>query len=68
MLAVDVDGMRRAVDAVLEEEGIQTAAINVAIVDDAAIHDLNRRFLDHDEPTDVLSFPVGGRCRRSKET
>jgi probable rRNA maturation factor len=53
---VDADRLRRTMEAVLEEEGVQSATIHVAIVDDPAIHSLNRRFLDHDEPTDVLSF------------
>ncbi|HEX3997645.1 MAG TPA: rRNA maturation RNase YbeY [Pirellulales bacterium] len=52
----DLERMRAAVAALLEEEGLESAAINIALVDDRAIHDLNRRFLDHDEATDVLSF------------
>ena len=30
--------------------------LSVAVVDDPTIHELNRQFLDHDYPTDVLSF------------
>jgi probable rRNA maturation factor len=56
LLGVDVERLRRAVAAVLEEEGLENAAINIAVVDDPTIHALNRRFLKHDEPTDVLSF------------
>lgn len=59
LLELDLQRLRAAVAAVLEEEGFETAAVNIAIVDDATIHDLNRRFLNHDEPTDVLSFPMG---------
>ncbi len=56
VIVPDVARMRQALAAVLEEEGVAAATINVAIVDDPTIHDLNRRFLNHDEPTDVLSF------------
>ena len=48
--------LREGICAVLAGEGIQRANISVAIVDDREIHDLNRRFLNHDYPTDVLSF------------
>jgi len=58
LLAADSERLRGAVAAVLEEEGLKSAAINIAIVDDPTIHDLNRRFLNHDEPTDVISFPL----------
>jgi len=59
LLAIDIKRLRGAVAAVLEEEGFENAAIDIAVVDDPTIHDLNRRFLNHDEPTDVLSFPMG---------
>jgi probable rRNA maturation factor len=58
---VDVDRglMRRVARAVLEGEGVADAEISLAFVDNAVIHRLNKRYLDHDEPTDVLSFPLG---------
>ncbi len=31
--------------------------IGVRVTNDRTIHDLNRQFLDHDYPTDVISFP-----------
>ena len=58
LLTIDGDAIRSAVESILDGEGVEAAAIQVAIVDDPTIHDLNRRFLDHDEPTDVLSFPL----------
>ena len=42
---------------VLEGEGIREAKIGLAFVDNQTIHGLNKRFLDHDEPTDVITFP-----------
>jgi probable rRNA maturation factor len=33
--------------------------LTLAFVNNSAIQDLNRRFLDEDRPTDVLSFPIG---------
>ena len=45
-----------AATAVLDDSDFSSAAISLAVVDDEAIHELNRRHLDHDWPTDVLSF------------
>ncbi len=48
--------LRRAVRAVLADEGVSEAEISLAIVDDREIRELHRRYLGEDEPTDVLSF------------
>ncbi|MFM7148477.1 MAG: rRNA maturation RNase YbeY [Gemmataceae bacterium] len=59
--AVEIDRkwMREVVRKVLEGEGKPDSEISLAFVDNPTIHRLNKRFLDHDEPTDVLSFPLG---------
>jgi probable rRNA maturation factor len=41
---------------VLEHEGISRATLSIAVVSDKAIRQLNRRYLQHDYATDVLSF------------
>jgi probable rRNA maturation factor len=56
VLPADENRLREGICAVLAGEGIERANISVAIVDDREIHDLNRRYLNHDYPTDVLSF------------
>src|SRR5438309_2013977 len=50
--------MRRTAVAVLEGEDIREAEISLAFVDNSTIRQLNKRYLQHDEPTDVLSFPL----------
>jgi probable rRNA maturation factor len=52
------DLLERAARAVLDLSGIPDADLTVALVDDARIKGLNRDFLGHDVPTDVLSFPA----------
>jgi probable rRNA maturation factor len=50
---------RRLVDvarSVLAAEKCVSASISLAIVDNEMIHELNVRYLQHDFPTDVLSF------------
>jgi probable rRNA maturation factor len=55
-LAIDDARLREAVELVLRQAGVERAVISLAVIDDDAMHELNRRYLDHDEPTDVLSF------------
>ena len=58
IVAVDRKQVREIVRAVLDGEGVADAEISLAFVDNPTIHTLNKRYLDHDEPTDVLSFPL----------
>ncbi len=55
-LPVDARRLRRAARAILKEHGPASCLISIAIVDDPTIHALNRQYLQHDYPTDVLSF------------
>jgi len=60
LVSLDYARLRQAATAVVEGEGIPEAKISLAFVDNPTIHRLNKQFLDHDEPTDVLSFPMSG--------
>jgi probable rRNA maturation factor len=53
---MDAAILRRAVATVLAGESVTSATISVAVVDDPTMRDLNRRYLNHDYNTDVLSF------------
>jgi probable rRNA maturation factor len=54
--AVNAQQLLSAARRILEDSKLTSAAISVAVVDDTRIHALNRQFLEHDWPTDVLSF------------
>ncbi len=52
--------IRRCCNAVLVNEQFKgSAEISVIIVDDEAIHELNKKHRNIDRSTDVLSFPLG---------
>jgi probable rRNA maturation factor len=59
VVPIDRARMREVARAVLAGEGVAEADISLAFVDNPTIHRLNQRYLQHDEPTDVLSFPLG---------
>ncbi len=55
-LPIDRRLLRHAISFVLQQEGVVRATIRLILTDDATIHELNRRYLQHDYPTDVLTF------------
>lgn len=65
--------MRRAVQHVFEGEGIAEGAVTIVLVDDTTIHEMNKTYLQHDYPTDVITFsldeePLSGEIYISAET
>src|SRR5437763_7629779 len=58
-LAVDHEALKALVRRVLEGEGAgRPWSISLALVDERTIREVNRRHLDHDCPTDVISFSL----------
>jgi probable rRNA maturation factor len=55
-LKVNPEALARLVRGALRAEGVRRASVSVAVVDDVTIREVNRRHLDHDWPTDVISF------------
>ena len=60
--AVRASTLRRAAQAALDAARVRRkVALTIVVAGDAALRRLNRDFLGVDAPTDVLSFPTGGR-------
>lgn len=66
-LDVQVDGgsrpdlaefVERGVHAALRDQGVAEAEVSVALLDDIRMQALNREYLGHDYPADVISFPL----------
>lgn len=55
-LSVDPVWLAALAERVLDGEGVVEASVSIALVDDATIHDANRRHLGHAWPTDVITF------------
>jgi probable rRNA maturation factor len=49
--------LKECARTVLAGEGIKEAKVTLAFVDDLTSAGLNKRFLDHEGPTDVITFP-----------
>jgi probable rRNA maturation factor len=55
-LDIDSAQVQEQVEQTLAAEELLSATISIAIVDNETIHELNRKYLNHDFATDVLSF------------
>ncbi len=61
---ISASGLRRIVRSVMKREGAsRRSGISIALVGDAAMRWLNRRYLGKDRATDVLAFPLYERFR-----
>ena len=50
--------IRDALRTTLTDERVAWCELSVAVVTDSRIHEINRQFLSHDEPTDVITFEL----------
>src|SRR5262245_25768734 len=66
-VALEYAQLKDCARAVLAGEGVKESKISLAFVDDATIAGLNKRFLNHEGPTDVITFPLSGRGARKLE-
>ena len=57
-LRFDENSLHAAVLKALEIEQVSSAVLSISIVDNPAIHVINRDHLQHDYPTDVISFQL----------
>ena len=55
---VPAERVEAAVRHVLGAEGIGEAEISVALLDDTAIATMNQEYLEHEGPTDVITFAM----------
>lgn len=58
IVPLDRRRLREVARTVLAGENIADHEISLAFVDNPTSQRLNKQYLDHDEPTDVLSFPL----------
>ena len=57
----DVDGeaLEAAVRQAVDTDGGPLAELSLTLLDDDEIRNLNRQYLGHDRPTDVIAFTLG---------
>ena len=55
-MEIDADRLHSVLVQVLQIECVTDAVLSITIVDNATIHRINRDHLQHDYPTDVISF------------
>lgn len=60
-LSIDEAQLEAAVLAIFRDSPYDCGTVSIAVVDDPTIHEINRQYLEHDYPTDVLSFVLEDR-------
>jgi probable rRNA maturation factor len=55
---IDTSRLHDLLDGLLRTYGIPGTEVTLALVNDAPMRALNRKFMNKDAPTDVLSFPI----------
>ena len=58
--------IEKLVKAISNRFKFSEATVSIAIVDDAEIREMNKRFLNHSRATDVISFDLSDSNRESK--
>jgi len=56
VLAVDLEKVRTVCEHILADAEVRSGKINVVLVESDTIQQYNRDFLQHDYPTDTISF------------
>ncbi len=58
IIPIDQDFFLALIKNILQRLNRNRATLNILIVDNKAIHEINIQFLQHDFPTDVITFPM----------
>src|SRR5512137_494263 len=58
-VAIEVRKIRKTARKILSALGCDTHELSIVLVDDEEITRLNRRYFQHNRPTNVISFPMG---------
>lgn len=53
-----VKRLKKLVKSILNGEGLDYKEVGIIFADDNFIYDINKQFLNHDYPTDVISFDL----------
>jgi len=53
-----MERLEKVAQRILNVSGCPESELSILLVDDAQIHEINRDYLDHDYPTNVISFAM----------
>lgn len=57
-IEIDLDDVRTLATLIFETAGVTAGRVEIVVATDDVVHELNRQFLQHDYPTDVISFAM----------